>query len=107
MLDEMLWGGTESISGMEARLARLTGARAAELDKLADVLHSGLRHVAPPLDPGVPLHVHARYSKNEVLAAFGIDKPAHMRESVKYVQEHRADLLFVTVDKSEDHCSAR
>ncbi|MFI6927259.1 DUF3427 domain-containing protein [Nonomuraea spiralis] len=105
MLDAMLWGGTQPISGMEARLAHLTGARAAELDELANVLRSGLRHVAPPLDPVVPLHVHARYSKNEVLAAFGIDKPAHMREGVKYVQEHRADLFFVTVDKSEDHYS--
>ncbi|TDD01321.1 DUF3427 domain-containing protein [Nonomuraea deserti] len=105
MLDAMLWGGTEPGSGMEARLARLAGARAAELGELANVLRSGLRHVAPPLDPVVPLHVHARYSKNEVLAAFGIDRPAHMREGVKYVQEHRADLFFVTIDKSEDHYS--
>ncbi|MET8869655.1 DUF3427 domain-containing protein [Nonomuraea sp. NPDC004580] len=105
MLDAMLWGGTQPISGMEARFARLTGARAAELQELANVLRSSLRHVAPPLDPVVPLHVHARYSKNEVLAAFGIDKPAHMREGVKYVQEHQADLFFVTIDKSEDHYS--
>ncbi|SDL17645.1 Superfamily II DNA or RNA helicase [Nonomuraea maritima] len=102
MLDAMLWGGTEPMSGMEARLARLTGARAAELGELTEVLRSGLRHVASPLDHVVPLRVHARYSKNEVLAAFGIDKPAHMREGVKYVPEHRADLFFVTIDKSED-----
>lgn len=105
MLDAMLWGGTQPVSGMEARFARLTEARAAELKELADVLRSGLRHVAPPLDPVVPLHVHARYSKNEALAAFGIDKPAHMREGVKYVPDHQADLFFVTIDKSEDHYS--
>ncbi|MEV4568569.1 DUF3427 domain-containing protein [Nonomuraea sp. NPDC049419] len=105
MLDAMMWGGTQPTSGMEARFARLTGVRAAELQELANVLRSGLRHVAPPLDPVVPLHVHARYSKNEVLAAFGIDKPAHMREGVKYVQEHQADLFFVTIDKSADHYS--
>ncbi|MEV6039272.1 DUF3427 domain-containing protein [Nonomuraea sp. NPDC052116] len=100
MLDAMLWGGTEPVSGMEARLAHLTGARAAELGELADLLRSRLRHVAPPLDPVVPLRLHARYSKNEVLAAFGIDKPAPIREGVKYVQEHQADLFFATIDKS-------
>lgn len=105
MLDAMLRGGTEPVSGMEARLAHLTGARATELGELANLLRSGLRHVAPPLDAVVPLHVHARYSKNEVLAAFGIDRPAHMGEGVKYVPEHRADLFFVTIDKSEDHYS--
>ncbi|MEU4232008.1 DUF3427 domain-containing protein [Nonomuraea sp. NPDC026600] len=105
MLDVMLWGGTQPASGMEARLAQLTGARAMELRELAGVLHSGIRHVAPQLDPIVPLHVHARYSKNEVLAAFGVDRPAHMREGVKYVQEHQADLFFVTIDKAEDHYS--
>ncbi|QFY13167.1 DUF3427 domain-containing protein [Nonomuraea phyllanthi] len=105
MLDAMLWGGTEPVSGMEVRLARLTGARAEELRELAAVLHSRIRHVAPPLDPVVPLHIHARYSKNEVLAAFGIDRPAHMREGIKYVEEHRADLFFVTIDKAEDKYS--
>ncbi|WP_327587896.1 DUF3427 domain-containing protein [Nonomuraea sp. NBC_00507] len=105
MLDAMLWGGTQPVSGMEARLAQLTGARAAELRELAAVLHSGIRHVAPTLDPIVPLRIHARYSKNEVLAAFGIDRPAYMREGVKYVEEHQADLFFVTIDKSEDHYS--
>lgn len=105
MLDAMLWGGTQPVSGMEARLAQLTGARATELRELAEVLHSGIRHVAPTLDPIVPLRIHARYSKNEVLAAFGIDRPAYMREGVKYVEEHQADLFFVTIDKSEDHYS--
>ncbi|GLW11991.1 helicase [Microtetraspora sp. NBRC 13810] len=104
MLDAMLWGGDEPLSGMEARFAQLSGARAAELRELADLLRTGIRHVAPPLDQVVPLHVHARYSKNEVLAAFGVDKPAHMMrgEGVKYIEEHQADLFFVTIDKSED-----
>ncbi len=106
MLDAALWGGTESFSGMAARLASLQGERAAELRELAGVLRSRIRRVAPPLDPAVPLHIHSRYSKNEVLAAFGVDRPAHMREGVKHVEEHRADLFFVTIDKSENHYSA-
>ncbi|MFC6525083.1 DUF3427 domain-containing protein [Nonomuraea rubra] len=105
MLDVMLWGGTGPVSEMAARFARLTGARAAELRELAGVLRSGLRHVAPPLDAVVPLHVHARHSKNEVLAAFGVDKPVHKREGVRYVQAHQADLFFATIDKSEGRYS--
>ncbi len=102
MLDAMVWGGRDPVSGVESRLARLTGARAAELRELAQLLRAKIRHVSPLLDPIVPLHLHARYSKNEVLAAFGVDRPAHMREGVKYVEEHRADLFFVTIDKAED-----
>jgi superfamily II DNA or RNA helicase/HKD family nuclease len=102
MLDAMVWGGRDPISGIESRLARLTGPRAAELRELAQLLRARIRHVSPVLDPIVPLHLHARYSKNEVLAAFGVEKPAHMREGVKYVEEHQADLFFVTIDKAED-----
>ncbi|MFD0733876.1 DUF3427 domain-containing protein [Planotetraspora mira] len=105
MLDAALWGGTASVAEMESRLQQLHGARGAELKALAGVLRSGIHRVAPPLDHLVPLHVHARYTKNEALAAFGVDKPAHMREGVKYVEEHKADLFFVTIDKSEDHFS--
>lgn len=105
MLDAMLWGGAQPVSGMEARLAQLSGSRAAELGELVDVLRSRIRHLAPPMDAAVPLHVHAHYSKNEALAAFGVDRPANVREGVKYVEEHKADLFFVTIDKSEDHYS--
>ncbi|MEV5895909.1 DUF3427 domain-containing protein [Nonomuraea fuscirosea] len=107
MLDVMLWGGAEPISGMETRLARLTGARAAELGELANVLRSGLRYVAPPLDPVVPLHVHARYSKNEVLAAFGIDKSEdHYSPTTLYHDRAISENLFQWESQSTLRSSA-
>jgi hypothetical protein len=53
----------------------------------------------------VPLHVHAWYSLNEALAAFGMYKPSSMRQGVYFVEAERADLLFVTLRKTEHHYS--
>ncbi|GAA4056292.1 DUF3427 domain-containing protein [Nonomuraea soli] len=104
MLDAALWGGVQSASTAEARLAELLAHtdRVSEMTELADLLGERRHRVTHPLPGDIPLHVHATYSKNEALAAFGVDKPAHMREGVKYVAEARADLFFVTIDKSEN-----
>ena len=53
----------------------------------------------------VPLRVHARYSRDEALAAFGVPNPNSVREGVKYVEPERADMLFVTLQKTEEHFS--
>lgn len=107
MLDAALWGGNGEPSSTEARLAQLleNAERCAELSSVLGVLHSGIRRVTPSLDTNVPLRVHARYSKNEALAAFGVDKPATMREGVRWVAEHQADLFFVTIDKTDGRYS--
>jgi superfamily II DNA or RNA helicase/HKD family nuclease len=106
MLHALLWGGTERESLIEEKLQDLWSdhVRREELIQIADVLHGRIRRVTPTLDESspIPVHLHARYSKNEALAAFGVDRPAHMREGVKWIEQHRADLFFVTIDKSED-----
>ncbi|MEV0973670.1 DUF3427 domain-containing protein [Microtetraspora glauca] len=105
MLDVALWGGTQPASTAEARLSDLLAHpdRVSELLDLAGLLAERRRRVTHPLSGDIPLHVHATYSKNEALAAFGVDKPAHMREGVKWVPDAGADLFFVTIDKSADH----
>lgn len=56
--------------------------------------------------PGrVPLRVHARYSRNEACAAFGMANPGSLREGVKWLESEQADLFFVTLVKSEEHYS--
>jgi hypothetical protein len=52
----------------------------------------------------VPLLAHARYSRDEILAAYAVgtpDRPPQVREGVKHVAEAAADLFFVTLNKSD------
>jgi hypothetical protein len=55
--------------------------------------------------PHLPLRVHARYSRNEALAAFGVVNPQHVREGVKWVESEKSDVFFVTLRKTEEHYS--
>ena len=77
-----------------------------ELDELFEALGERIEHRPVALDghPDVPLQVHARYSRIEILAAFGVGDgataPAWMT-GVRWVPEARADLLAFTLDKTD------
>jgi superfamily II DNA or RNA helicase len=81
--------------------------RLGELRQVADILEARIQRVTQPIDPSgrIPLRVHARYSRNEACAAFGIAKPSQFREGVKWVEEENADIFFVTLTKTEGHYS--
>ena len=52
----------------------------------------------------VPLRVHGRYSRAEIMAAFGVlstESPWIHREGVLWHQASATDLLFITLNKSE------
>ncbi|MFK0144877.1 DUF3427 domain-containing protein [Streptomyces griseus] len=81
-------------------------------DELRQVLTHALEqadHVPVPLlgmHAGIPLTVHASYSREEILPALGqatVDgfKPGHFREGVKWCEEIQTDALFVTLEKDE------
>jgi hypothetical protein len=77
----------------------------AELVELIDVLLERVAHLAPPMMvlPDVPLRIHARYTHDEVLAAFANEPLVRMptwREGVRWERSTRADLLLFTSDKS-------
>ncbi len=70
-----------------------------------EVLAARVDHVHHPLGthPDVPLQVHARYSRIEILAAFGIRgeaKVAPWQTGVYWAKDARADLLAFTLDKT-------
>ncbi|PHX65676.1 MAG: ATP-dependent helicase [Gemmatimonadetes bacterium] len=77
-----------------------------ELSELADILESRSR-VAQRAIPGfndVPLVLHARYERREILTAIGLHtataRPAS-REGVLRLQERKVEVMFVTLDKSD------
>ncbi|MCG5434934.1 DUF3427 domain-containing protein [Micromonospora foliorum] len=108
MLHFSLWGPNAPLATRDERLARLwkEPARCAELRQVAEVLRDRIHRVTPTAAAGaVPLRVHARYSRNEACAAFGMTNPGSLREGVKWLPDAQADLFFVTLVKSEAHYS--
>ncbi|WP_230688854.1 DUF3427 domain-containing protein [Micromonospora sp. WMMC415] len=101
-----LWGPNAPLAERAERLSRLWAepVRCAELGQVAEVLRDRIHRVTVPVD-GLPLHVHARYSRNEACAAFGMPNPGSLREGVKWLPDAQADLFFVTLVKSEEHYS--
>ncbi|WBB56701.1 DUF3427 domain-containing protein [Verrucosispora sp. WMMD573] len=106
MLHFDLWGPNAPIAEREERLTRLWAepARCAELRQVAEVLRDRIHRVTVPVG-GLPLNVHARYSRNEACAAFGMPNPGSLREGVKWLPDAKADIFFVTLVKSEQHYS--
>jgi hypothetical protein len=78
----------------------------AELVELLGVLAERDAHVHTPLAgrPDVPLQVHARYTRLEILSAFGHGdgqaKAISWQSGVFWLPDAQADLLAVTLDKT-------
>jgi superfamily II DNA or RNA helicase/HKD family nuclease len=76
----------------------------AETRDLLDVLRGGVDHVHSPALPGIPLQIHARYTRIEILAAVGTGgstaKTPQWREGVYDAKTLSADLLAFTLDKT-------
>ncbi len=82
----------------------------AELREVYPILDSQADHVNTALSvmPDVPLMVHARYTRQEILAAFGTGDTARVaewREGVKHLADHHVDLLAFTLDKTNGNFS--
>jgi superfamily II DNA or RNA helicase/HKD family nuclease len=77
----------------------------AELVELLDVLAGQIDHLHPELalDGRIPLRAHARYTRREILSAFGVGagaRPATWQTGVYQVRDALADLFAFTLDKS-------
>jgi superfamily II DNA or RNA helicase len=95
----------ESDVELRARLAALPFRRE-ELESVVELLEARQpRLTSSASNTRVPLRVHARYSRDEALGAFGMEKPNSVREGVKWLEEEQADVFFVTLTKVEGHYS--
>ena len=76
-----------------------------ELREVLGILADLIEHVPLALTthPDVPLAIHARYTRVEILAAFGVGDAARMapwQSGVYWAKAARADLLAFTLDKT-------
>ncbi|HEY5022802.1 MAG TPA: DUF3427 domain-containing protein [Gemmatimonadaceae bacterium] len=106
MLHFDLWGSARAEGGLETYLARFWSNRAlrSELLQLLQVIGQDVGFVSFPVSDitDIPLQVHARYTRDEILAALGIshpEKPREWREGVHRVEELHLDLFAVTIEK--------
>jgi superfamily II DNA or RNA helicase len=81
-----------------------------ELRQLLGVMGSRARHLAldSDLPQEVPLAVHSKYTRHEILAAFNAisaAQPGSWREGVKWLADYRTDIFTVTLNKSEKRFS--
>jgi superfamily II DNA or RNA helicase len=108
LVDQALDKGTDLDEGA-AQLWAHPQVRAEMLD-LLDVLETRIEHVPEPLasHPDVPLQVHGRYSRVEILAAFGVGSGATVaawQTGVYWTDEAKADLFAFTLDKTSGQFS--
>ena len=91
---DILWAHPQ----VRVDIAGMLGVRAEQIE-----------HLHAPVDlPGVPLQVHARYTRQEILAAVGEGDGAltpPWREGVRDAKHAGADLLVFTLDKTSGQFS--
>lgn len=118
MVHVWLWTGRDAPESLPEGIERLHRhpARARQLVELAGVLEEAAMRVTRPLSalPGgapfatIPLHLHAAYSRDEILAAIGALTPGRRyshQAGVYYDPDSNIDALYVSVHKTERHYS--
>lgn len=76
-----------------------------ELLEIIDYNKRNIRVLEEEYDSEIPLDIHASYTLDQILAAFGRHtekKKTSFREGVLYIKERNTDLLFITINKSEE-----
>ena len=110
MLYFSIWPSGDERKSYESGLAALHAAPALrdELRQVMDLSFNQTSALAVELGgqlTDLPLRVHARYRRDEVLAGLGwatLDRlPTSMMQGVVYVRERNIDAFFVTLTKSE------
>lgn len=110
MLFFLLWPDGGGHPSFETGLSALRAERATrdELASVIDLSFDAARHNALELSgplTAVPLRVHARYQREEILSALDYAslsrKPTSVMQGVTYAEAFNADIFFVTLKKSE------
>ncbi|MFG1856041.1 DUF3427 domain-containing protein [Actinomadura geliboluensis] len=99
----------KDLSFVEQHLMRLWAnpSRHEELIEVVNVLHERTNRLTPPVPgmPDLPLRLHARYTRGEALAAFGMEVTGSMVAGVQWFPSQQADVFLVTINKTEKQFS--
>jgi hypothetical protein len=107
MLYYSLWSDGGGFASPSQALDALGAERAIrrEIASIVDISFEAARHVSIDLGgrlSDVPLKVHARYQREEILGALDFPRtPKSMREGVWYSPDLNVDCFLVTLKKSE------
>jgi superfamily II DNA or RNA helicase/HKD family nuclease len=107
MLYYSLWSDGGGFASYADGLSALRDEPAlrSEIAEVVDYAYDSARRITIGLTgklADIPLRVHARYQREEILAALNFPlKPSTFREGVWYSSEHNVDAFFVTLTKSE------
>lgn len=77
-----------------------------EMKELIELLLDRIDFIEQEIELGypMPLQVHGRYIRDQILSAFGFysfEKKPSSREGVQYLKDKNTELLFITLNKSE------
>ena len=81
-----------------------------EMNQVAQILRSRINYIEKPiqLSYSFPLKIHGRYTRSQILAASGestLNKKSTSREGSLIIKSKNTELLFVTLEKSEENYS--
>lgn len=108
------WQKTGSECGFNSIKESFTKLNSLGINKeLLDVLNwqiDRIKHEQLKMDglSDVPLRLHARYAREQILVAFGattFERQPPAREGVFFIQEQKIELMFVTLNKNEKQFS--
>lgn len=105
MFQYTFWGKTDRFDSPEAGIAEILKNRTLckELSELLQFNYEKIDFIDKPigLNFACPLDLYCSYSRDQILVACDFMKPGSMREGVKYLEDKKLDLLFITLNKSE------
>ena len=106
MLGYTIFGTKATKENVLEKIETVRGSRVfREILELLTILDEKRTRVTRiPPDSELPLGIHARYSKAEVLPAFGL-RLTGAEYGVSFAEEKSADIAFVTLNKNEKHFS--
>lgn len=112
MLHYDIWQTAGGVKSLEESIQQI-GNNPVMVDEIIEVLEILLdeisfKEIEIDLPYKQPLKIHARYTRDQILAAFGLStfqQKSSNREGTAFIQKHNTEILFINLIKSEENFS--